>query len=251
METKRFIAYFDILGFKEIVNKNSIQDLNKLLNQLIIASQGVISNFKLKRTEVSPAYDISKSNIKCLHISDSIIFWTKSDSEKDFKELVNTCKNLYHLSFQLSIPLRGCIVYGDIIECFDSIYNFHCASVLGQGIVDAYLKAESLECSACIVDESIYSKVSQKQIDLLEKDNVLYRMNNIPRKSGKENQSKSLNDFVIKLDVNNNSLSNIKDMITTSFTYHQKINIDKLAESVKMKLKNTIDLIELFNTDRH
>jgi len=246
MET--FIAYFDILGFKEFINNNESKETIRLFNHLLRETQNALSSGKMKASDASTIVpDLRYQKVNCLHISDSIIFWTNTNSEDDFRDLVDVCYTFYGRSLQMFFPLRGCLTYGDIYFYPATIQNenditFYNYSLIGKGLISSYLKAENIEYAGCIVDEKAIKKLSDRVIDdlIYEQKICMYK---VPFKNGFEYQ------HVFKpIDGSHNEVSfrNSVNAIKSLFSYASKTDIDNMPESVKRKLNNTIDFISYF-----
>ena len=86
---KRFIAYFDFLGYKNFILNNDTDYIREHIDfilQSIEASLGQNKWTRINKGCMIP--DISNSKINCLNISDTVIFWTNDDSLDSFKELL-------------------------------------------------------------------------------------------------------------------------------------------------------------------
>lgn len=245
MET--YIAFFDILGFKEIVLNNNLKSLNQKFNNLFRETQISVSTGKtvsFGNGIIVP--DLNKIKVNCIHISDSVIFWTQKQDIKSFKNLIEVCKTFYQRSLQMEFPLRGAIVYGEmefspgIIK--DGEQNFFGNfSFIGKGLVNAYLKAESLHLSACIVDQSTLDKIGEAQVyELIKNESLFYY--NTPFNNGTseyEHLIKPINGVFSELFFRNRAKT-----IKENF---EKLMYGKpMPQSVHEKMNNTIKLLEFF-----
>jgi len=246
MET--FIAFFDVLGFKEFINNNELEEVKRLFEFLLRDTQTAVAGeeyIQLNSGLVIP--DLKQQKVNCLHISDSIVFWTNSNTEKDFEELVNVCYSFYWRSLQTTFPVRGCLVYGEIdfrpftIENANGI-TFYNYSLIGKGLVDAYLKAESIEYAGCLLDSSAIKQVDDKLINKLIYDQKIC-MYKVPFKTGESYEHVFR---PIKGDHNDVSFRNTAEQIKSLFTYASKADVNNLSENVKKKMNNTIDFISFF-----
>ncbi len=246
MET--FIAFFDILGFKEIVSNNNLTDLKRQFGNLLRDTQTALSSetyIQLNASTIVP--DLKNQKVNCLHISDSVVFWTNSNSEDDFNDLISVCHSFYWRSLKTTFPLRGCLTYGEIdinpttIQN-DAGVNFYNYSIIGKGLVDAYLKAESIEYAGCILDKLAIKKVSDKLINDLIYDQKVC-MYKVPSKSGSnyEHVFRPIQGYHDDVSFRN-SANGIKRLFTSA----SKTDIDKMPESVKNKMNNTIDFLSYF-----
>ena len=246
MET--FIAFFDILGFKEIIKNNSLQEMKRLFDNLLRDAGTAVSeenNKLLNPSTIIP--DLEHQKVNCLHISDSIVFWTNSNTIQDFENIVNVSYCFYWRSLQTSFPLRGCLTYGEIDFAPFTIPNkkgvaFYNYSLFGKGLVDAYEKAESIEFAGCLLDQLAIVKVSEKLInDLIYNQKIC--MYKVPFKTGY--------DYAhvfrpLKGSPNEVKFRNTANRIKVLFTSSSKADLTKLSESVKSKMNNTIDFINYF-----
>lgn len=73
MET--FIAFFDVLGFKEIINNNDLTEMKRLFGHLLRDTQTALSGEKFVQLDNSTIVpDLANQKVNCLHISDSVVF---------------------------------------------------------------------------------------------------------------------------------------------------------------------------------
>lgn len=242
-----FLAYFDVLGFKEIVKNNSLKDLNKIFSNLLRDTQTASSgeNYIQAQPGLIVA-DMKKQKVHCLHISDSVLFWTDTDSDEDFTELAKVCYTLYWRSLQLFIPLKGCVVHGEI-EFRPFQYKnedgkiFQNSSLYGKGLVDAYLKADQINYVGCYLDKSVLEKVDDTLITNLIYDQMLCYYK-VPFKGNCYSYEHVFRP--IKGNHNEVSFRNSGQHIKELFSYFSKMT--NFSDSVMTKLNNTIDFIEHF-----
>jgi len=250
MET--FIAFFDVLGFKEIIMNNDLPEIKRLFGHLLRDSKTALSGGKFIQVNQSKVPNLESQKVNCLHISDSVVFWTNGQTEEDFNNLVSVCYSFYWNSLKTTFPIRGCLTFGEIdfnpnsIKSTDEVMFFN-SSLIGKGLVDAYLKAESLEYAGCLLDQLAINKVNEKVIiDLIYNQKVC--MYKVPFKWGV-----SYEHVFRPIQGNHNDLSfrNNAIQIKRVFTYASKTDIDNMPESVKNKMNNTIEFINYFReTDK-
>lgn len=254
-----FIAYFDILGFKEFITNNDKAYVDQHLRHLYRESQNAIcGGHHVPGPPPSLLPDFNFAEVNCLHISDSILFWTEDASAEDFLKIVEVCYLFLGISLQVSFPLRGCLVAGDIeYKPFQITNNkqkrFDNNIFYGSGLVDAYEKAESQDWAGCYIDQSVFDLkakdtdgndtkdplISQQAIsDLIYSHRLLYYP--VPFKDG--GQSYQLAIRTISGSLNNVGFLNISKGIERTFNRH--MNGRELAPGVKRKLFNTIKFLE-------
>lgn len=93
-EHKGFVAFIDILGFKNMVFNDV--DISTLFNNLF-----------------SILDKINSSKVNHLLFSDSLLLYTKKDSEKELNEIIDVCSFLLFEMLINNIPIRGCLSYGN------------------------------------------------------------------------------------------------------------------------------------------
>ncbi len=244
---KTFLAFFDVLGFKEFIYNNEMEYIQRMFGNLLTDSQSAVSREKyIKSNSGMIIPDLKNQKVNCLHVSDSIIFWTNKDTASDFSDLVEVCYSFYWKSLKTSFPLRGCLIHGEIdfnpftIENEKNIkyYNY---SLFGKGLIEGYIKAESINYAGCYIDESAIQQVEDKQInDLIYDQKLCYYK--IPFKDGTFSYEHVFRPiFGEHNDVSfRNSAKDIKRLFRTH-TKDKAIN-----ESVTLKMNNTIDFLEYF-----
>ena len=243
MET--FIAFFDVLGFKEFIYNNDFEEIKRFGHLLRDTQTAVAGEQYIQANTGYLVPDLKRQKVNCLHISDSIVFWTNSNSENDFRELVEVCYSFYWRSLQTSFPVRGCLTYGEIDfnpltikgEHDSTFYNY---SLIGKGLVDSYIKADSIEYAGCFVDKCAIEKVSDKLInELIYSQKLCYYK--VPFKT---NNSYEHVFRPVQGDHNDVSFRNSAQGIKRLFTYHTKAK--ELSDSVIRKMNNTIDFLSYF-----
>jgi len=254
MELKRkYIAYLDILGFKDLVENNTHDRLfelyDKVFSQIIALS---LSNGRAKVLDDGnkKTFHIETEFIKvnCVTISDSFIIWTDDNSMTSFTHIVEVVRTMLNYIFKTGIPLRGAIVEGHldkigrtIASPMDTIQT----TLIGSGLVSAYLKEGLQDWSGCIVDESCITAFN-KEVEkfkpivkdiltiehLLEKKFLLKY--NVPCKNGVTKE---------EVVINWTNLSNDNFTDETIISKFNEYNKNTDNEKVKTIIKNTINFV--------
>jgi hypothetical protein len=149
-------------------------------------------------------------------------------------------------SVAMAMKLKKSFVHGEIEFRPFQIKNqsgavFQNSSLYGKGLIDAYLKAESIDFAGCYVDQSALAKVEEKVIYNLIYDQMLCYYK-VPLKGEKFSYEHVFRP--IKGNHNEVSFRNSAKHIKSLFSYHSKMK--DFPESVQVKLNNTIDFIEHF-----
>lgn len=135
---ERVIAFLDILGFKEIVRDNGLDEIKSLF-QVIFDSEDARSIFRLsdeKSDDEKENYNTVLEQIEIRVISDSVIISVPNNSIWSLAVIVDVCYYLQCqlLSFENPVYLRGAIDIGEIY--FDE------RLVFGKGLISSYLAQE-------------------------------------------------------------------------------------------------------------
>lgn len=221
----RFIAFFDILGFKEMALRNSHEEM---LNKL-----SLIKHFK---DNIIEGYDCNqqlkdKGNLKSFLFSDTIIAFTRSDSPIDAEIILSKCNHFIRMCLLNKIPIKGVISFGKITIGWGNTMFF------GQPIIDAYLLQEEMQMYGAILDFNAEKKWKEMEIEN-EKWNkiILYKT---PTKNGKINHYclKWTGDKVIQENIPSANNRLIVEDIYTIVSGKPRIYVD-----------NTLDFLDYLIT---
>lgn len=167
----RWFAYLDLLGFTNLVQTNSIQ------NVLPVYSEA------LERMQKACKLGKAKSGLINSWFSDTFIIYTKSDSAEDFAHLESAARIFFQLLIIKGIPVRGCISHGKLYsQARQNIF-------IGPALIEAYKYGEALDwiglCLAPSVEEKLkgtlpinerafYRKISKPKVLRKLKDPYIY-----------------------------------------------------------------------------
>jgi len=144
-----YVAFIDVMGFSNLVNKNNIADLEA---------------YFLKITEVLDKISIDKGRIKSFLISDSIIL-IAPDDPKQFKQLLHAIRRIQSALLWKKILLRGAVSFGPIY------YNPSKNIIVGKGFIRAYLLEQEANFPRVIIDPSIIKKTGTDKADFITQVN--------------------------------------------------------------------------------
>lgn len=131
---EKYIAFIDVLGFKNLVFGHEHEKLNMYFNTI----DRIVSEINKD----------SKSNLESLIVSDSIIFLAPLTKEA-FTALVKAIGDIQTTLLFEDIWLRGGISFGKV--CFDKALNV----VVGEGLINAYLLEQQAKFPRIIIDMKI------------------------------------------------------------------------------------------------
>jgi hypothetical protein len=144
-----WVAYFDILGFKE---KISAFD-----GHLDAFEQNFYSNL-LDKLQRQGKYWPDK--VFTAWASDTFLFFTRDDSKSSFGYIAKSAKHFYWDVMPNNWPLRTAIGFGQLYaDRFKSIF-------LGSGLIDAYEYAEKQNWIGIVVTPKANSKLRELGVEL-------------------------------------------------------------------------------------
>ncbi len=229
-----YVAFLDILGFREVVNNNDHEVLSSIYDTKISTDIENIGYF----------FEINKGvlddlKIEILAVSDSIILWSQDDSIIDFYMLVLNVKELLQSFFNKGVPLRGAISVGPLsIRKINGQIN-----VFGKALTNSYNLESNQEWTGCVID--------QECLDVLDNDeeNHLNELMNkkiitkylVPKKQGKVDEQ-----YVVNWVSETNFKINERKIRESFKSYNKKVD----DWSVELKILNTIKFYEkMMNLD--
>lgn len=248
MKQERFLAFFDILGFKNLINE---VDLNYLIERM----EEYSDILKVSTRVPGVSEDCAKQEEKLLDyivFSDSVVFYTESLEKHELARLVFVSKVFTYFSLLRGLPVRGCITHGEFYVNKNLFF--------GKALVDAYENGESQNWSGAFVLDKTIDYINKLYPDImdffLEKgflikyevpfkldDKVLkYVVNwanfNFDQKELQiNNDGKIVAGFMLK-DIANFSVENIDKEIRKDTTV--MLNYGCYPDGVKEKINNTI-----------
>lgn len=133
---KRFVAFLDIMGFKDMVFRNNHQEVYELLKSFQ-PTIGEIEEHARQILSGKLALNIEgtsrhRSIIRPILFSDSIILISNDDSLLSAFYLLNRARWLLYQAIVKGIPLKGAIAYGEQTADFDKSLHF------GRPLIDAF-----------------------------------------------------------------------------------------------------------------
>ena len=165
-----FLAYLDILGFKEKVKQMSVEALKKLVADFTDTFRKTVNSSRMVPggngrdvgIKIGPGMEFRM-------VSDSIYVWIKNDDDcmKQFDNMIHIVNALLATGFEKRLPLRGVVTFG---ELFSGNIKTPCNvppdllfrdndSLYGKAIVEAYELESRIDWSGAIVTPNAWAKV--------------------------------------------------------------------------------------------
>ena len=228
-----FVAFFDILGFKNLVEKNSHEDLIELYNYALYETLNMSEKISSQIFDfITPGTEKESLDIKTFVISDSIILIQNNFTQRGFLNLIAKCQVLASTAMSDGIPLRGGISYGPV----SIIQNDRGTTIVGRGLTKAYSIEAIQEWSGGIIDPKCFDMFKNvKGQDFIKKllenkQNPLIIKYNVPLKVSK---------FKVGYCINwpQFNLLKCEDDIRIAFTKHKKVTD---SEKVEIMIENSV-----------
>lgn len=163
--TNRFVAFFDIMGFKDLVFRTDHEKVLELMEHLH-ASLSLIEKFYQEEKR--------ETRIRGVLFSDSILFVSSDDSKNSLEEIIFIAEWVLKKSFESGIPIKGSIAVGKQTADFDKSIHF------GVPIIDAFMLQDELLFYGVVIHDSVEKAYTTQ--DLKEKLLIRYKA---PFKSGR------------------------------------------------------------------
>ena len=178
---KRFVAFLDILGFKDSVMRNTHDEIyNKLTSINKLKKSIEKSNYSKSLAEY-----YNDSEVYIVNFSDSIVMFSKNNSVFNFEYFLVTVRFLFGQCISKGIPIKGGIAYGEVsVNKSEQIY-------FGQPIIDAYILEEDVNHFGIAFHNSLdnYVMNHKEEIDDLKYYDRAVFSTKVPLKYGKINHT--------------------------------------------------------------
>lgn len=143
----RFVAFFDIMGFKNLVNSKNHDEVIKLMDGIAKYVQIIDSRM----------FSDSGSMIKTTFFSDSILIITNNNSLESAIHIMIHSAMLFEKVLSYGIPIKGCISFGKFTADFEK------SLFVGQPLIDSFLLQEELYLYSIILHHSFETFMSYKK----------------------------------------------------------------------------------------
>lgn len=141
IHSKRFVAFLDILGFKEMVLRNSHIDVFEKLKAINSVNLVVDQTFE----------DKNSRPLKVITFSDSIIIFSKNDSLETYSVFLDAVNWIMSEIIGRETAVKGAVAHGLISVDEESSVFF------GNPFIDAYLLQEDVDYMGIVAHHSIDS----------------------------------------------------------------------------------------------
>jgi len=172
INANRFVAYLDIMGFKDMVARMKSEDIYILMKKL----RDVLHS----STKIDWSFD-KMTYLDVASFSDSIIIYSKDDSSKSLENILCSLSSIISEMLLCKIPFRGALSWGKMILDRDN------SIVFGQPLIDSYFLQEELNFYGIVLHASAEYKISRMKKEDLLTPTMFLQLYDCPFKNGKSN----------------------------------------------------------------
>lgn len=170
----RFVAFLDIMGFKDMVFRNTHESVLKTMEsfQTAISIIEEDAQKKLATLEKKPTAGKGISGVSAVmpvSFSDSILLVSRDDSIDSASHLLFSVWWLWKEAICSGIPMKGAIAYGEQTADFDKSLHF------GKPLIDAYELQDELLLYGVVLHHTMEEYLTHNNIMKIFEDSSLHR----------------------------------------------------------------------------
>jgi len=139
----KWVAYFDLLGFKQHIKKCGLIDAFGLL--------GWCSN---ELEYHAQQYE----NVNLVSFSDTFLLYTSDDSRASFQAITDVSRSCFDEFILAGIPVRGALAFGELYA--DATNNLY----LGKALIDAYEYGEQFDWLGFVLHPTALKQMRKPEV---------------------------------------------------------------------------------------
>jgi hypothetical protein len=178
-----FVAFLDIMGFKDRVFREEHKDVKKMLESLRPTIEDIEKEAKKRLQGQIPLQEKNKaekstsSHIFHVSFSDSIILFSNDHSDESAMEIIINAAVVLSEAIKNEIPMKGAIAFGEMtVDIQNSLY-------FGKPLIDAYELQKELQLYGVVLHHT-----AERRLRELKEENILGSLfagnYSVPMKSG-------------------------------------------------------------------
>ena len=180
---KRFVAFLDIMGFKDMVLRSRHDEVLRILESLTPTIQGIEED-AIKRLAKTEFNELEKTGIKFIIrpvlFSDSIILISYDGSLASAIGMSVNIRQIFHQAILNGIPVKGAIAYGEQTADFNNSLHF------GMPLIDAFELQNELLLYGVILHHTMEKHLIENQMMTIFENKDIFKWP-VPMKSSKIN----------------------------------------------------------------
>lgn len=139
---ERFVALFDVLGFKSIVSHNKLERVESAFR---------FFERQIQLSTTVPSIWGGQPLVQYRVFSDTVLAFTPNEESDSLEAMLWFCRVLLSAAFNTGLLLRGAVTRGPVV-IDEHLY-------IGEPIVRAYIKEQSQEWVGCWVDDACFASI--------------------------------------------------------------------------------------------
>jgi hypothetical protein len=175
--TERFVAYFDIMGFKDLIYRSDHSAVSAILSKV----SNTVADIKewevesLKKDARGRKKWFDKGIVLPVLFSDSVLFVSRTNTIFDARKAAYSASFFLYQMFSACIPVKGTLAYGTFTA------DFGASKFFGRPLVDAYLLAEEVHFYGAVLHHSFEKYLHDQNEGLPE---IILKRKPVPMKGG-------------------------------------------------------------------
>jgi hypothetical protein len=232
----RFVAFLDIMGFKDMVFRKSHEDVKKMLESLhptIKLFEDLIKGeFKIKELKEKLEEDYSPSIPLILPVSfsDSIIFISGDSSISSLAALLEYIKIVFFQAISEGIPMKGAIACGEMTADKDNSLFF------GRPLIDAFELQNELQLYGVVLHNTVEKRFSELKMQKYFENYDIFKYS-VPMKSGK------ITHYLIDWTQGLFAHNELKDHIQDAIIAFSSDLYNNVSGAPRMYVDNTLEFV--------
>lgn len=247
---KTFIAYFDLLGFEQFIERNNEEEQQRALDDIFHILEFSLANGEIEFLSSGVIAKTNLAKVNCLNFSDTFVFWTKDNSGTSLLDMMNVVSHFNTSMIMNVFPIRGTITYGDIFtarhyEKSETQTSYNVNSVYGKGIIQAYKKSNMQNWAGTVIDNKLIRELGILGLNIDEYVTPFAKIYNVPYKDPIKQLETEYALNIVKDCLDEITFINYKKSIEQNFAEYKK---DVSCSAVQQKLIHTVKFLESFKS---
>ncbi|MDF1643526.1 MAG: hypothetical protein P1U80_05020 [Pseudomonadales bacterium] len=145
-----WIAHFDILGFKSLLENDGGSVVIEVLKSQFDDALATLS------TDISRDFE---EDIDYLFFADTFVIYTKSEKIREYPALISVSKRFISKCLSMRLPIRGAVSYGDVVFGYD--YKV----LMGKAFLESHEYGEDQNWLGLILTPSATAELQKNELD--------------------------------------------------------------------------------------
>jgi hypothetical protein len=172
---ERFVAFLDIMGFRDTVFRQSHENVKKILYSLhpVIGFFEDLAKKELHQKAIKTSKGdvfLKSSFVYPISFSDSILLVSNDCSEISASEIFGCIKGIFNRAITRGIPIKGAIACGEVTADINKSIYF------GKALIDAFDLQNELQLYGAVLHHTMEKYLKENNmIGTFERDGDIYK----------------------------------------------------------------------------